>query len=195
MELDLKINEDHIKAFQKAWQRYDENATGLISIDDMDNLIIDLCFKELWLIKDGKVDGDEDVLFNLHKLRRNVIKYNVQLINWYSKLEISEGSHTLLEEDEKNKHEVLDIENSLSFIEFGGRGRLQRILTRGMNSFIGEFKIPTYNGLKQYNYHDTLDALIKLVFTEDHKKMVIERKQRIEQTINAGLELRDFDMI
>ena len=55
--------------------------------------------------------------------------------------------------------------------DFGGRGRLQRILHRGMNKLIGEFKIPTYGGLKKYNYHDTLDALIKLTFTEDHRKM------------------------
>ena len=64
-----------------------------------------------------------------------------------------------------------------------------------MNKLIGEFKIPTYNGLKKYNYHDTLDALIKLVFTDDHRRIYLERKERIEQTINAGLELRDFDMI
>ena len=124
IELDLKINEDHIKAFQKAWQRYDENATGLISIHDMDNLLIDLCFKELWLIKDGQADEGEDVLFNLYKLRRNVKDSNVQLINWYTKLEICEGTHKLLGDDEKNKDEVIDIENSLNFIEFGGRGRL-----------------------------------------------------------------------
>ena len=64
-----------------------------------------------------------------------------------------------------------------------------------MNKLIGEFKIPTYNGLKKYNYHDTLDALIKLVFTDDHRRVYLERKERIEQTLNAGLELRDFDMI
>lgn len=44
MELDLIIKEEHIIAFQNAWQRYDKNATGMIAVDDMDNLIIDLCF-------------------------------------------------------------------------------------------------------------------------------------------------------
>ena len=33
MELDLKINDDHILAFTQAWQRYDEHATGLIDVD------------------------------------------------------------------------------------------------------------------------------------------------------------------
>ena len=41
-----------------------------------------------------------------------------------TKLEICEGTHKLLGDDEKNKDEVIDIENSLNFIEFGGRGRL-----------------------------------------------------------------------
>ena len=161
----------------------------------MDNLIIDLCFKELKIIKEDRATEGENVLFNLHKLKRDVLQHNVYLVNWYTKIEISEGTHTLLDKEDREKQvEILELEN-ITLRDYGGRGRLQRILHRGMNKLIGEFRIPTYGGLKKYNYHDTLDALIRLVFTEDHRKVYHQRKLRIEETLNAGLELRDFDMI
>ena len=43
----------------------------------MDNLIIDLCFKELKLIKEGEASDSENVLFNLHKLKRDVLQNNL----------------------------------------------------------------------------------------------------------------------
>jgi hypothetical protein len=70
--------------------------------------LIDLCFHELKLIKDDGIKDSEDVLFNLHKLKRVVVNHHLQLVNWYTKLEISEGTHELHEEDEKIKNEVID---------------------------------------------------------------------------------------
>ena len=69
----------------------------------MDNLIIDLCFKELKIIKEDRTTEGENVLFNLHKLKRDVLQHNVYLVNWYTKIEISEGTHTLLDKEDREK--------------------------------------------------------------------------------------------
>ena len=120
---------------------------------------------------------------------------NVDMISIYTKWLINDGLHTLDEEDEKIKSKVLDLENTPAFKDFNRNERLQRKLTIGMNKFIGEFKLPVYNNLSHYNFYDTLDAFIKLVFIEDHLRMYNERQERIENTIMAGEDLPFFDTI
>ena len=43
----------------------------MILVEDMDNLIIDLCFLELKMINNG-YDKDEDILFNLRNIERKM---------------------------------------------------------------------------------------------------------------------------
>jgi len=52
-------------------------------------------------------------------------------------------------------------------------------LKRQMNQFISKMAIPTYNKLSQYNYHDTLTALVRYIFTVQHREAFEERQERI----------------
>ena len=40
--------------------------------------------------------------------------------------------------------------------------------------------MPLYNGLTNYNFHDTLNAFVKLLFAQQHKQDYEERCRRIE---------------
>ena len=140
-------------------------------------------------------DEEEDVLFNFHKIKRTMVKANIEMVSLYTKWHISEGLHVLDADDDKIKYKVLDLDNTPAFKDFNRNRRLQSKLTMNMNKFIGQFQIPVYNKLKHYNFYDTLDAFIKLVFSEDHKRMFNERQERIEHTIKAGEELPPFDTI
>ena len=146
----------------------------MILVEDMDNLIIDLCYQELKMINKG-YDEEEDILFNFHKVRREVIGTQLEIISLYTKWHIHEGLHQLNEEDNKVKSRTLALDNTPNFKDYNRNKRLQRRLTMNINKFIGEFQIPVYNKLTHYNFYDTLDALIKLVFTEDHMRMYHER--------------------
>ncbi len=64
----------------------------MISIDDMDNLIIDLCYKELRMISEG-TDEDEDILFNLRKIVRRILGSDIEIVSLYTKWHISDGLH------------------------------------------------------------------------------------------------------
>ena len=58
-------------------------------------------------------------------------------------------------------------------------------------------RLPVYNNFKNYNYYDTLDALIKRSFSDQHKKNFEERCKRIEDMTKLGKldELRPIDKI
>ena len=119
----------------------------------------------------------------------------VEMISLYAKWHIDTGMHVLEDEDDKIKNKVLDVVNTPNLKDFIKQTRRQKRLTMGMNKFIGEFQIPVYNNLKHYNFYDTLDALIKFVFTEDHKRKYYERQERIENCIRSGEDLPFFDTI
>ena len=101
----------------------------MILVEDMDNLIIDLCFQELKMISKGEYDDEEDILFNFHKVKRNILGANIELISLYTKWHISEGLHVLDEEDNKIKNKVLDLDNTPFFRGFNRNKSLQRKLT------------------------------------------------------------------
>ena len=42
---------------------------------------------------------------------------------------------------------------------------VMNLLKRHMDLFIGKMEIPTYNNRSHYNFHDTLTALVKYVFS------------------------------
>ena len=45
-----------------------------------------------------------------------------------------------------------------------------------MRNFVGSLQIPTYKSVQEYNFHDTLEILIKRMFQDDVK----ERYKRYE---------------
>ena len=47
--------------------------------------------------------------------------------------------------------------------------KAQKNLEKKLNHFLGTLEIPVYNKLKNYNYHDTLDQLLKRLFGEIHE--------------------------
>ena len=91
------------------------------------------------MISNGEYEDDEDILFNFHKIKRNILGANIELISLYTKWHISEGLHVLDEEDNKNKTKVLDLDNTPSFKGFNRNKSLQRKLTMNVNKLIGEF--------------------------------------------------------
>ena len=48
------------------------------------------------------------------------------------------------------------------------------------NKFISQLQIPLYNELKNYNFHDTLVAFVKWLFSEQHRRDYEERTERIK---------------
>ena len=46
LEQNIRINEETIEAFQKTWRKFDPDATGMIKIDDLMGLVVDLTAKE-----------------------------------------------------------------------------------------------------------------------------------------------------
>lgn len=68
-------------------------------------------------------------------------------------------------------------------------------MTMNLDKFIGEFQIPVYNKLTHYNYYDVFDALVKLVFTEDHIKNYEKREEELNQALMQGEALNPFDTI
>ena len=64
---------------------------------------------------------------------------------------------------------------------------------RHWRKFIGSLEIPVYNKLTQYNFYDTLDSLLKRMFSQKYHDDFLERKNRIDHTTNAD-ELLKHDI-
>jgi Ca2+-binding EF-hand superfamily protein len=47
----MHVNDDTIEQFKEIWMKYDPNGTGLIDVDLFENLVIDLIFEELKMVK------------------------------------------------------------------------------------------------------------------------------------------------
>ena len=56
-----------------------------------------------------------------------------------------------------------------------------------MNKFIGMLEIPTYEKMTMYNFHDTIAAMVKYVFTINHIHAFEYRKERIKRQKEAGM--------
>jgi len=56
---------------------------------------------------------------------------------------------------------------------------VKKALDRYMNRFIGMLEIPTYKKMSVYNFHDTIAAMVKYVFTVSHVQAFEERNKRI----------------
>lgn len=47
----MHINDETIEKFKEIWMKYDPMATGLIDVDLFENLVTDLIFEELKIVK------------------------------------------------------------------------------------------------------------------------------------------------
>ena len=148
LEQNIRINEETIEAFQNAWIKFDPDATGFIKIEDLSDLVVELTAKEFESVANNIQNDKLEILFNFRKSR---------VISLYTRWE-----------------KGIDL-NSEELADIGKNTRLQRYLRKAMNQTVTQMKLPVYNGFKNYNYHDTLDALIKRSFSDKHEKNFEER--------------------
>jgi len=75
--------------------------------------------------------------------------------------------------------------------------RVLKQLDWQFNMYIASLEIPCYDGMTLYNFHDTLNAFVKLVFQEKHSQEFEKRHQRIEDGIKTNRLhlLHQFDTI
>ena len=81
-----------MEEFCKHWARYDEDATGLILIEHLDDLIIGLVKQEIDILNHRivqKQQREESILFNFHQN-----KYLAKYLTW-KKLKDDESSEYL----------------------------------------------------------------------------------------------------
>ena len=61
----MRINEETIAAFNSAWTKYDKNATGMISVEDLNDFILDLSVEELKKLEENNSgEKNKNILFN-----------------------------------------------------------------------------------------------------------------------------------
>lgn len=69
-EQKIRVSEDCLQAFMRAWRTYDPHATEMIAVENLENLILDLVCEEFEIIRKGSdKTGVKDVNFNLHRFR------------------------------------------------------------------------------------------------------------------------------
>ena len=76
------------------------------------------------------------------------------------------------------------------FKDFEKNQRRQSFLSREMRRFISQLSIPLYYGFKQVQYHDTLNGIVRQIYTFMHKKVVLDRKERIQTKLQIGEKLK-----
>lgn len=59
-----KLQSETIRTFVICWQKYDPDATGMILIEDLDDLILDLTCEELRHDSNSKQRSNDIILFN-----------------------------------------------------------------------------------------------------------------------------------
>ena len=123
-ESKIRIGDDCIDAFSKAWCNYDPMALGIIDIDDLEQLILDLILEE---IEYKKKHDTLSVNFNLHKFKA---------LEMYTK-----WKRDLITEE--------DFKNDEFFNDWHRNGVNQRILQREVRRFIAALQIPLYFGMKK----------------------------------------------
>ena len=126
-ESKIRIGDDCIDAFSKAWCKYDPNALSIIDIDDLEQLILDLILEELEYKKKHELTDNLSVNFNLHKFKA---------LEMYTK-----WKRDLLTEE--------DLKNDEFFNDWHRNSANQRILQREMRRFIAALQIPLYFGMKK----------------------------------------------
>ena len=72
----MRINEETIEIYKKMWLKYDTKASGLISVNDLKDLLLDLILDEVQQIEQIKAtDTDEiNLMFNT-RLQGSLVLY------------------------------------------------------------------------------------------------------------------------
>ena len=152
-EQNIRINYETIAAFTDAWTRYDKNATGMIELKDLKNIVLDICVEELRMCeKCENPSSKQNRLFNFHRNKA---------ITLYTKW----------------KREIID--DSPEFESFDRNARLKGQLDKYFDNFIGSLQVPVYNNFKHYNYYDVLSSFVLWTFTEQHRRGYNARQKRI----------------
>jgi hypothetical protein len=65
----MRLSDDTIQKFIEAWEMLDPRASGMIQVDLLEQLLIELTLEEIKITKKHENDDDKgkNILFNLHK--------------------------------------------------------------------------------------------------------------------------------
>ena len=120
-------------------------------------------FKELVIEEKEKEDDQcKVVLFGLHKEKT---------ANVFTKWKLLENEIQIDEKYEKDMLKWIDETTpDLTKEDFKYNTNRHRYLERHMRKFVGSLYIPTYNKVTNYNFHDTLECLIKRMFEDEVKE-------------------------
>ena len=109
LEQNVRINEETIEAFQNAWIKFDPDATGMIKVEDLSDLVVELTFMEFEQLSSNTGNDKVNLLFNFRKSR---------VISLYTRWA---------------KGVDLDSEE---LVDIGRNTRLQRYLKKSMNQTV-----------------------------------------------------------
>ena len=124
----------------------------------------------------------EDAFFGLHKDRT---------ANVYTKWKINEGEFEISDEKslEAIKKSIKDTAPELDQKDFKFNANRHRYLERHWRKFIGSLINPTYDKVSKYNFHDTLECLIRRMLQgevqEKYKQFEIMEKN-LEDLVLPG---------
>lgn len=129
---EARVSEDTRFAFTSAWTKYDPNASGLIKVDDLPELIFDLAQIEYMQRKES-MSKRAHFMFNLTAYPE--VKVLMKVTRSVALSPVEEYIKT-------NQQVKSQIEWEFQL-------------------FLGSLAIPLYNNMQNYNYHDTLNAFVK----------------------------------
>lgn len=117
----IRVDDKCLEAFQRAWRRYDPQATEMIEVQNLEDLIMDLIVEEVEIISKGG-QSSKGVNFNLHR-------FNILLAytKWHRKI---------LSDKDRSKGFFKDIKINK---------RKEKGLRRSMNFFISNLQLPLYD--------------------------------------------------
>lgn len=69
----------------------------------------------------------------------------------------------------------------------------KRKIRRAWDKFHSQLRLPTYKGIKYYNFHDMLTALTKYFFETAHVRDHRIRLERIKRNKKVGIALTKFE--
>ena len=174
-EQKIRVGDDCHEAFARAWRTYDPFAVGTIETSQLEPLILDLIVEELEIMK---------------KAENSRIKSDVTSVNFNLR------DFKALEFYTKWKRNMISEEERLDFFKnWEQNSGRQRYLERFMRKFISTLQIPLYFKLKKIQFHDTLNGIIRVVYSNMHEKKVMQREKTIATKKTVGEELRKLEKV
>ena len=78
-------------------------------------------------------------------------------------------------------------------LKIQGSFKLKLQLNQIWKNFILSLKLPCYEKLTKYNFHDVLTALVKNCFAIQHRKSMILREKRLKDARESGVPLSKWE--